>query len=66
MELHSLYRSPDIVRLIKSRRLKWADHVRIARMEERRCVFKILTAYLTMDHDVVGSIPDTHTILDMY
>jgi hypothetical protein len=36
-----LYRSPSIVRVIKSRRLKWAGHV--ARMEESRSVFKILT-----------------------
>ena len=40
-ELHSLYRSPNIVRVIKSRRLRWAGHV--ARMEEGRSVFKILT-----------------------
>ena len=33
-ELHSLYRSPNIVRVIKSRRLRWAEHV--ARMEEGR------------------------------
>ena len=39
-ELHSLYRSPNIVRVIKSRRLKWEGHV--ARMEEGRSVFKIL------------------------
>ena len=26
-ELHSLYRSPNIVRVIKSRRLSWADLV---------------------------------------
>ena len=26
-ELHSLYRSPNIVRVIKSRRLRWAGHV---------------------------------------
>jgi hypothetical protein len=26
-ELHSLYSSPNIVRVIKSRRLKWAGHV---------------------------------------
>ena len=32
-ELHSLYRSPNIVRVIKSRRLRWAGHV--ARMVER-------------------------------
>ena len=40
-ELHSLYRSPNIVRVIKSRRLRWAGHV--ARMEEGRSTFKILT-----------------------
>ena len=40
-ELHSLYRSPNIMRVIKSRRLRWAGHV--ARMEEVRSVFKILT-----------------------
>ena len=39
-KLHSLYRSPDIVRVIKSRRLRWAGHV--ARMEEGRSAFKIL------------------------
>ena len=33
-ELLSLYRSPNIVRVIKSRRLRWAGHV--ARMEEGR------------------------------
>ena len=39
-ELHSLYRSPNIVRVIKSRRLRWAGHV--AKMEEGRSAFKIL------------------------
>ena len=36
-----MYRSPNIVRVIKSRRLRWAGHV--ARMEEGRSSFKILT-----------------------
>ena len=36
-----MYRSPNIVRVIKSRRLSWAGHV--ARMEEGRSAFKILT-----------------------
>ena len=34
-------RSPNIIRVIKSRRLRWAGHV--ARMEEGRSAFKILT-----------------------
>ena len=40
-ELHSLYHSPNIVRVIKYRRLGWARHV--ARMEEGKSAFKILT-----------------------
>ena len=41
MELHSLYRSPNIDRMIKSKRLRWAGHV--ARMKKIRNAFKILT-----------------------
>jgi hypothetical protein len=40
-ELHSLFRSPNIVRMIKSRGLRWASH--ITKMEEGRSVFKILS-----------------------
>jgi hypothetical protein len=40
-ELHRLYRSPNILGLIKSRRLRWAVH--LARMEEGRSAFKMLT-----------------------
>jgi hypothetical protein len=39
-ELHSLYSSPNIVRVIKSRRMKWARHV--ARMWEGRGVYRVL------------------------
>jgi hypothetical protein len=39
-ELHSLYSSPNIVRVIKSRRMRWAGHV--ARMEEGRGVYGVL------------------------
>jgi hypothetical protein len=35
-ELHNLYTSPSIIRIIKSRRMRWAGHV--ARMEEKRNV----------------------------
>ena len=40
-----MYRSPNIVRVIKSRRLTWTRHV--ARMEEGRSSFKVLTDKLT-------------------
>ena len=43
-ELHSLYRSSNI-RVIKSRRLRWACHIVI--MEEGRSAFKILTGKIT-------------------
>ena len=39
--MRSLYSSPNIVRGIKSRRLRWAGHV--TRMEEGKDAFKILT-----------------------
>jgi hypothetical protein len=39
-ELHNLYSSPDIVRQIKSRRMRWAGHV--ARMGEGRNVYRAL------------------------
>ena len=40
-ELHSLYRSPNIVRVIKSRRQRWTGH--LVRMKDGRSDFKILT-----------------------
>jgi hypothetical protein len=40
-----LYRSPNVDRVVKARRLKWVGHV--ARMEEGRSAFKILTSELT-------------------
>ena len=39
-ELNSLYSSPNIVWVIKSRRMRWAGHV--AHMEEGRGVHKVL------------------------
>ena len=39
-ELNDLYFTPNIVRVIKSRRLRWAGHV--TRMEEGRVVHKVL------------------------
>jgi hypothetical protein len=37
-ELHSLYSSPNIVRVIKSRRMRWVGHV--ARMGKRRGILQ--------------------------
>ncbi|KDR21876.1 hypothetical protein L798_00375 [Zootermopsis nevadensis] len=39
-ELHSLYSSPDIVRVIKSKRIRWVGHV--AHMGEGRGVYMVL------------------------
>ena len=39
-ELHDLYSSPNIVRVIKWRRMRWAGHV--ARMVEERGVYRVL------------------------
>jgi hypothetical protein len=39
-ELHNLYSSPIIIRIINSRRMRWAGHV--ARMGEKRNVYRLL------------------------
>jgi hypothetical protein len=39
-ELHNLYSSPSIIRIIKSRRMRWAGHV--TRMGEKRNVYRLL------------------------
>jgi hypothetical protein len=44
VELNDLYCSPNIVRVIKSRRMRCAGHV--ARMEERRGVYRVLVGKL--------------------
>jgi hypothetical protein len=39
-ELHKLYSSPSVIRMIKSRRMRWAGHV--AWMGEKRNAYRIL------------------------
>jgi hypothetical protein len=39
-ELHYLYSSTSIIRMIKSRRMRWTGHV--ARMEDNRNEYRIL------------------------
>jgi len=43
-KLNNLYSSPNIVRVIKSRRIRWAGHV--ARMGEGRGVYRVLVGKL--------------------
>ncbi|KAJ4439505.1 hypothetical protein ANN_07629 [Periplaneta americana] len=43
-ELHALYSSPDIIRNIKSRRLRWAGHV--VRIGEPRNTYRVLVGAL--------------------
>jgi hypothetical protein len=38
-EFHNLYSSPNIIRMIKSRRMRWAGHV--SRMGEKRNAYRI-------------------------
>jgi hypothetical protein len=40
VELHNLYSSPNLIRMIKSRRMRWPGHV--ARMGEKRNTYRIL------------------------
>jgi hypothetical protein len=40
VELNDVYSSPNIIRVIKSRRMRWSGHV--ARMEETRGAYRIL------------------------
>jgi hypothetical protein len=39
-ELHDLYSSPSIIRIMKARRVRWAEHV--ARMEDKRTAYRLL------------------------
>jgi len=39
-ELYGLYSSPHIIRVIKSRRIRWAGH--LARMGERNGAYRVL------------------------
>jgi hypothetical protein len=43
-ELHNLYSNPNIIRQIKSRRMRWAKHV--AHMGKEREVYKVLVGKL--------------------
>jgi hypothetical protein len=39
-ELHDLYSSPSIIRIMKARRMRWAGHA--ARMGEKRNAYRLM------------------------
>jgi hypothetical protein len=58
-ELHNLYSSPDIIRQVKSRRMRWEGNV--VRMGEGRKVYKVLVGktkerYHLKDQGVGGNM----------
>ena len=44
VELHALYSSPNMIRNLKSRLLRWAGHV--TRMEQSRNAYRVLVGKL--------------------
>jgi hypothetical protein len=60
-ELHDLYSPPDIIRVIKSRRMKWAGHV--ARLGERRGVYRFWLGDLRERDHMEDQDIDGRTIL---
>jgi hypothetical protein len=48
-ELHKLYSSPNIIRLIKSRGIRWVGYV--ARMGENRNAYRWLESKMERDHE---------------
>jgi hypothetical protein len=52
-ELNELYCSPSIVRVIKSKRMRWAGHV--ARMGDRRGVYRVLVGKIERRRPLGGT-----------
>jgi hypothetical protein len=57
-ELHNLYSSPSIIRMIKSRRMRWTGHV--PRMEKRKAGNRTLAVQPVIRRYSDSAIP-THT-----
>jgi hypothetical protein len=51
--LHNLYSSPSIIRMIKSRTMRWAGHV--ARMGAKRNLYRILMIIIFWETTPCGS-----------
>ena len=61
-ELNDLYFSPNTVRVIKSRRMRWKGHV--ARMGERRGVYRVFVGKSEGRNHLGGPGIDGRIILD--
>ena len=57
-----MYRSPNIITVIKARILRWAGHV--ARMEEGRSALKMLTGMPARKRSLEGPDVDGRPILE--
>jgi len=60
-ELNDLHCSADIIRVIKSRRMRWAGHV--ARIGERKSAYRVLMGKLRVRDYLVDSGVDGRIIL---
>ena len=60
-ELNDLYFSPNSFRVIKSRRMRWTVHV--ARMRERRGVYRILVGNLRERDHLKNPLVDGRVLL---
>jgi hypothetical protein len=60
-ELYALYSSPNVIRVIKSRRLRWAGHV--ARMGNRRGEYRVLVEKLKKGYHLKEAGADGRIIL---
>jgi hypothetical protein len=53
-ELYNLYSSPNIIRVVKSRKMRWTGHVTC--LEEIRNAYKLLVGKHEGNIDYLGSI----------
>jgi hypothetical protein len=60
-ELHALYSSPNVIRVIKSRRMRWPGHV--ARVGERRGAYMVLVEKPEVRNRLEGLCVDGRIIL---
>ncbi|KAJ4448338.1 hypothetical protein ANN_10353 [Periplaneta americana] len=63
-ELHALYSTPDIIRNIKSIRLRWAGHV--GRMGESRNAYRVGLMLMTSENNMRRAVTSLNGFLEQY